>query len=268
MIPKYIFQTIPDKTSISEAYRDNIERLRILNPGWNYRLFDNAEIYEFISTHYGSRILKLYERINPDYGPARADFFRYLLIYALGGVYLDIKSGISKPLDFVLSPTDTYLLSHWRNAHGESHAGWGLHSEVATILPRGEYVNWFVISQAGHPFLRQVIEHVCKRIERYDSMRDGLGKLAVLRTTGPIAYSLAIEEIRKKHPHRLVEYADIGLIYSIFESSSGAFGHIAHHPGTHYTQLGTPVVRHLNRNDSCPCGSGKKYKLCHGKLNT
>jgi len=23
----------------------------------------------------------------------------------------------------------------------------------------------------------------------------------------------------------------------------------------------------VGRNDPCPCGSGKKYKLCHGKLN-
>ncbi|HNM81897.1 MAG TPA: SEC-C metal-binding domain-containing protein [Rhodocyclaceae bacterium] len=24
---------------------------------------------------------------------------------------------------------------------------------------------------------------------------------------------------------------------------------------------------HVGRNDPCPCGSGKKYKQCHGKLN-
>ncbi|MEI7994968.1 MAG: SEC-C metal-binding domain-containing protein, partial [Methylococcaceae bacterium] len=23
----------------------------------------------------------------------------------------------------------------------------------------------------------------------------------------------------------------------------------------------------VGRNDPCPCGSGKKYKLCHGKLS-
>jgi preprotein translocase subunit SecA len=26
-----------------------------------------------------------------------------------------------------------------------------------------------------------------------------------------------------------------------------------------------PVPR-VGRNDACPCGSGKKYKQCHGKL--
>jgi preprotein translocase subunit SecA len=28
-----------------------------------------------------------------------------------------------------------------------------------------------------------------------------------------------------------------------------------------------PVIAEakVNRNDACPCGSGKKYKQCHGK---
>jgi len=26
-----------------------------------------------------------------------------------------------------------------------------------------------------------------------------------------------------------------------------------------------PVTRKVGRNDPCPCGSGKKYKKCHGK---
>ena len=34
---------------------------------------------------------------------------------------------------------------------------------------------------------------------------------------------------------------------------------------------GVPLVREgvkVGRNDPCPCGSGKKYKQCHGALNT
>jgi len=27
------------------------------------------------------------------------------------------------------------------------------------------------------------------------------------------------------------------------------------------------AVPRVGRNDPCPCGSGKKYKLCHGRLN-
>ena len=28
-----------------------------------------------------------------------------------------------------------------------------------------------------------------------------------------------------------------------------------------------PITKKIGRNDPCPCGSGKKYKQCHGKSN-
>jgi len=40
-------------------------------------------------------------------------------------------------------------------------------------------------------------------------------------------------------------------------------------PGEHEVQLPKVTVRRdtpkVGRNDPCPCGSGKKYKHCHGK---
>lgn len=27
------------------------------------------------------------------------------------------------------------------------------------------------------------------------------------------------------------------------------------------------IFAHVGRNDPCPCGSGKRFKDCHGKLN-
>jgi len=37
----------------------------------------------------------------------------------------------------------------------------------------------------------------------------------------------------------------------------------------HQEKKHTPFVRgqrKIGRNEPCPCGSGKKYKQCHGKL--
>jgi len=31
------------------------------------------------------------------------------------------------------------------------------------------------------------------------------------------------------------------------------------------TGLGGSSAKKIGRNDPCPCGSGKKYKKCHGK---
>lgn len=40
-------------------------------------------------------------------------------------------------------------------------------------------------------------------------------------------------------------------------------------PGDESAGGGTPYVRQerkVGRNEPCPCGSGKKYKHCHGRL--
>ena len=41
----------------------------------------------------------------------------------------------------------------------------------------------------------------------------------------------------------------------------------AAHAGEEHAQKTMPVHadRKIGRNDPCPCGSGKKYKNCHGK---
>jgi inositol phosphorylceramide mannosyltransferase catalytic subunit len=123
-IPKIIHQTVPDKSKMHQIFLDNVSRLKDLNGNWDHRLYDDREIGEFILESYGSEIAGYFDRLNPLYGAARADFFRYLLLYKFGGVYLDIKSTATRPLDEVLNADDVYLLSHWRNKLGQRFEGW------------------------------------------------------------------------------------------------------------------------------------------------
>ena len=83
-IPKVIHQTVANKQQLHPAFAENISMLRELNPGWEHRLYDDDEILQFINTFFDSDVIRAYERINPLYGPARADFFRYLLLYRVG----------------------------------------------------------------------------------------------------------------------------------------------------------------------------------------
>ena len=32
-------------------------------------------------------------------------------------------------------------------------------------------------------------------------------------------------------------------------------------------EVNEPVTKKIGRNDPCPCGSGRKYKQCHGNNN-
>src|SRR5438067_2696757 len=87
-IPKVIHQTFPTK-DLPPRIQANVELIRSQNPDYEWNFYDDKKIVDFISSRYDQRILDLYLKINPNYGAARADLFRYLCIYQLGGVYLD-----------------------------------------------------------------------------------------------------------------------------------------------------------------------------------
>jgi len=235
-IPKIIHQTFRSH-DLPEELRANVAAMEAMNPGWEHRLYDDADIEAFIRQSYGKEILAYYNRIDPRYGAARADLFRYLLLYRLGGVYLDIKSTTVRPLDETLRPDDVYLLSHWRNHADGPRAGWGMHGELEAT-GRGEYQQWHVICAPGHPFLKAVIEQVLQNIDAYRPWRQKLGQHAVLQVTGPIAYTKAIQPIRHLHPHRLVQDdSEIGVEYSIYPG-------VTHNRlfTNHYVPLQRPMI--------------------------
>ena len=214
--------------------------IRAANPNWEYRFYDD-DAAGFISTNYGPRVLRYYDRINDKYGPARADLFRYLLLYKCGGAYFDIKSSPAKPLDEILLSDDRYLLSRWNNQPGRDNpfAGWGLHPELRSA-PGGEFQQWHIVAAPGHPFLKAAIERVLGNIDRYDPDLHGTGFRGVLRTTGPIAYTLAIAPLLHSHQHRFADSQhDLGFVYSIFAARNQSH---KTKDTTHYKTLHEPLV--------------------------
>jgi len=239
-IPHTIHVTFASKP-LPEALAQNVQSMQELNPDRVVRVYDNEDIEKYISGNFDPGILDTYLKIDPSYGPARADLFRYLLIYNEGGCYLDIKSAMSRSLSSVLRPEDRFLLSQWRNGPGEKSDSFGIWEDLAGI-PGGEYQQWHIVSVRGHPFLRAVLLRVLDNIASYRPESVGVGKYGVLRTTGPIAYTLAIDAIRARHQHRFVcAEEDLGLLYSICADRGRDSEHARFFP-IHYSQLAHPVV--------------------------
>jgi mannosyltransferase OCH1-like enzyme len=236
-IPKIIHQTSSAR-ELPALVHQRIAELKALNPDWEYRYYTDELVADFIQTHF-PQYFPAYQSINPKYGAARADLFRYLLMYREGGVYLDIKSTFTRPLDEVLSPSDTYLLSHWTNGPGSEHKLWGTYDEIAN--PRGEFRQCFIICAPGHPFLAAVIGRVVLNIENYEVARDGVGK-QLLHITGPVAYTLAIMPLLDLYAHRLVEgEAELGFVYNFCDSANGTKHKQLFH--YHYSLLDEPIVQ-------------------------
>jgi inositol phosphorylceramide mannosyltransferase catalytic subunit len=231
-IPKIVHQTFPTK-NLPQELLANIQQLKDCNPEWDFRLYDDKEIEAFIKSEFPN-LFPYFQKINPSYGAAKADFFRYLLLYKTGGVYLDIKSSLSKPLNEITSSSTRYILAYWSN-------GFGRHTFIPN--PNGEYQQWHIITVAGHPFLKTVIENVCQNITAYNPIFHETGYFGVLKLTGPIAYSLSIESVREKHPHTLGLDSDFGLIYSIYDNNSAKKSNHQNLFKKHYTQLREPVIK-------------------------
>lgn len=246
LIPRLIHFTTTSRRTLTEPFLKNLNRMHNLHPDWTITFYDGEDRLDFIRTHFDKEMVRTYLSINPSYGPARADLFRYLLLYQCGGVYLDIKSSATICLDGVFKSTDQYLLSHWDNAPGRPFEGWGVHAE--TPYP-GEFQQWHIIAAPKHPFLERVIRSVQMNIHCYNVSLDGTGKRAVLRVTGPIAYTKAIRPLLGKVASRLINSSDLGLVYSFFDPANeafkrtGQFAHEAMMPG-HYRGLTEPLVIH------------------------
>jgi autotransporter strand-loop-strand O-heptosyltransferase len=184
-IPKIIHQTFRTK-DIPKEIKSSIDELRAMNPDYEYRFYDDNDCLDFIKNNYDEETLTLYKSINSKYGSAKSDFFRYLIMYKLGGVYLDLKSSTTKPLNQTILPNDEFLLTHWEGRDWR---------DILNYY-HGEFQNWHIICAPNHPFLEKTIELVKQNIKNYNGET---GKNAVLNLTGPIAYSKAILSVLDKY---------------------------------------------------------------------
>lgn len=236
-IPKIIHFTYFSKNLPIEL-ADNLLKIKQDNPDWELRLYDDNDIESYIKIHY-PQILSIYKKINPEYGAAKADFFRYLVVYNDGGVYLDIKSGAEKPLNSIINADDKYILSHWPRSYPKIMLG--QHIDISN--PIGEFQQWHIISVAGHPFLKAVINNVCNNILHYNPILHEFGAFGVFNLTGPIAYTETIYPLLSKYPHRLEkDHLDVGLIYCAIDQKNLLSGHHKVFSKKHYSKREDPVV--------------------------
>jgi mannosyltransferase OCH1-like enzyme len=163
MIPKNIFQSWITKELHPEIQK-KVNTIKELNPEYIYQLYTDSEIDEFVNTFYPGKISECFNRLNIPV--AKVDFWRYLVLYEYGGVYVDLDSSINISLDDFIRENDSAIITAETNPN--------------------TFVQWALIFDKRHPILKKVIEVVVDNIENNSYPND------VLQMTGPQAYSKAI----------------------------------------------------------------------------
>ncbi len=182
-IPKTIFQTFKT-SSLPWITQWHIYRMKKANPNYAYEFYTDERINEFIISSFGKDIFDTYSKIQV--GAAKADFFRYAILYQQGGIYLDIDSQVKKPLDELIQANDTAIISLENNERF--------------------YVQWAMIYEAKHPFLAKTIEMVVDNIKHNRYPNDSH------KMTGPTTYTEAIRQCLENDPS--IPYREYGIDYN------------------------------------------------------
>ena len=162
VIPKIIYQTWKTKDLPKDVQnvRDSIQKN---NPQYTMILYDDDDMDLFIKNNYDDRIYSAYKKLAV--GAAKADLWRYLMLYKNGGIYLDIDSNIIGNLNDIIYPFDNAIITRENNP--------------------GLFTQWILIFSAGHPILKYTIDMCIQNIENKSSND-------IAKITGPNVYSEAV----------------------------------------------------------------------------
>lgn len=202
IIPKIIHQTNEtiDKYLI---FKKELEITKNSCPNYRFKFYNKEERIEYIKNNYDKRVLDSYLKISDNFGPSKADFFRYLVLYNEGGVYLDNKSVIVKNIDKIIEENEGKLITF-------NNTGFFLDYKLPSIFipanyyyykkkynkENGELVQWIIISNKGNKILKNIIEKIIINIEE-ESKREKklfIDKPGVLLLTGPLVFTDTIIE--------------------------------------------------------------------------
>lgn len=163
MIPKVVYQSWYTR-SFPPPVQEKLDAMRRLNPEYEFVLYTDNEMDEFVNREFPGEIADCYNRLNIIV--AKVDFWRYLILYKYGGIYLDIDSDINKPLQELIHDDDAAIVSSEQNEF--------------------KFVQWCLMFTKGHPILKRTIEFVVENIQRNLFPND------ICKMTGPIVFTKGV----------------------------------------------------------------------------
>ncbi|KAF3986920.1 hypothetical protein FT663_04159 [Candidozyma haemuli var. vulneris] len=178
--------TFPDK------YKKYQNEWAEKNPGYHHYVITDEQCDLMINDLFGS-VPDVKEAWNSmPKSILKADFFRYLILYARGGVYSDIDTTALKPIDTWLSANATVF-------DQENTAGLVVGIEADPDRPdwaewyarRIQFCQWTIQAKKGHPQLRELIAAITEitlNRKKKGQLRKVLGKDEggdIMNWTGP-----------------------------------------------------------------------------------
>ena len=215
-IPKRIWIAVRDDQDIG-ALPKHLKEFLNRNRNWSTHIVSNSMKDEFMNrTFANTSLLWAYHMINPQCGAAKADIWRYAVLYNYGGVYIDDDSDIIAPLDDVINQDDELVISYEKNGFNGNRcyipryhlSDFSFFNNITNenLSKQNkdfQYVilNWLIISAPLHPIILRTINNLVEII-RYEYLNDNVlrslhteyGWAAIMCATGPSLFTASIRE--------------------------------------------------------------------------
>ena len=196
-IPKKVWQTWHTSAILlGDEERERARTWQEKNPHYQYELLTDHGAESFVRRHFADAPLIRDTFLNLTDKILRADFMRYLVLAAEGGVYADLDVVCQEPIDTWIPPA----------FHGKTGVVVGVENDRLPVendanlyYDYRKYIwginNWTIMCKAGHPFMWFVAESVARNLlemarKQYRTL--GTMKLSykeVIDSTGPRAFT-------------------------------------------------------------------------------
>ena len=114
-IPPVIWQTWRSQPDPATPLGRQVRLLKARNPAHEYHFVDDKAQAAFMRTNFTGEVSEAYFSIDPENGAARADLWRYCVLYRYGGWYIDLDVGCRTPLQDLHSAGDELAFAYERS---------------------------------------------------------------------------------------------------------------------------------------------------------
>jgi mannosyltransferase OCH1-like enzyme len=164
---------------------------------------------EYMERNYaGQPILDVYRHVRIP--ASKADIWRYCVLYHEGGIYCDIDSILTVPLNRIIASDYTELISNEEISWNEQLLI-GDYADPEVFLPEPPeeikqyldypdklFINWMLIFEQGNPILAETIDIIVRHFDFYRGRKFESVRRAVVHFTGPVALTQAVWQWIKK----------------------------------------------------------------------
>jgi mannosyltransferase OCH1-like enzyme len=262
LIPKNVFQTYKSRLVDKETF-NKINSFRINNPTFNFHFHDDIDMEKYMAQNWGHRkIFEIFKNI--DFGAAKADIWRYCILYQFGGVYLDFDSSIAFPLESIPSEANEIISF-------ESNQLNSIISEVYTpnfnylleIIKKSNSHNfrntalqWVIVINKKHAIIENVINLIEENSLFFENKNFVSVHQAICNFTGPVIFTVALHKYLEQGNDCTITDIDYNnmAVFKDYHSSSIYFN-----DKHHYTTKSNRII-YNTKSIRLNLGAGEDFK--------